>query len=559
MSIRSAYYEDFPETSFEDMETTFGRGNLNSGPVGSSNSPLGHPHGILPTPTSASSGGTTFSNSKDKRLSVGSSSRTDEEPEEEEEDFLNDFQEFQGKRDDFDDAFKAFFNVKESDTDNIIERDFNEKLNLGPNKKASRLKQQKSMQELKPHRLKSISSFSKLPNSLSAGDLRIRPNASVRFKKSMPSLSSNFNGMIREEEESEGEFPTLKPPHKLLNNFEEAREDEEADDKDFVFDESLIQPQFLSKASESSPLKLSPSQYDIVRDDTLLTPRLHRRHRDWNGKDQLDSFKERRKSQGRRKTYNHQRPQTASRIQIIKQEIDQNTPIKNGRMYYNPKTMKWEGNEQILDKFRKLDSQDEKPLLIRARTSFSDPHLHLADRETEKAAKKSSGSKVSNNRRVVGKMMFDEENLKWVNIDKDDENDPFASVEDVAPLPSAPEEETLKLPNNKHLSPFLRSHSQLLPSSTSTLDRLNSAATTRYHSVGIARADNVHSDPQFHLNSKQIERFWHEENKWNRKVGAWFIMGDSDAESNDLTEISEIKDTRSFMYEIRNMVLNSTR
>ncbi|AQZ12727.1 BFA1 (YJR053W) [Zygosaccharomyces parabailii] len=557
MSIRPVNLEDFPETSFEDMETTFAKGNFNSERAGGSTSPMTHQHVVLPTPTSASSGGTTFSNAKGKRLSVGSSSRTDEEGEEEEEDFLNDFQEFQVKRDDFDDAFKTFFNMKSSDCNNFVEKQLDEKLKLGPTKRTSRLKQQQSMQELKNHQLRSSSSFSRLPNSLSAGDLRIRPNASVRFKKSMPSLSSNFNGMIREEDESE-DIPTLKPPHKLLNTFEEAREDDEAEDKDFVFDESLIQPQFLSKASESSPLKLSPSQYDIVRDDTLLTPRLHRRHRDWNSKDQLDSFKEHRKSQGGRKSYSHQRPQTASRIQIIKQEIDQNTPIKNGRMYYNPKTMKWEGNEQVLEKFRKLDSQDEKPLLIRARTSISEPQLQSADWEIEKSTK-ASKCKPSSNRRVVGKMMFDEENLKWVSVEKDDEIDPFANIEDVAPLPNAPEEETIKLPNGKHLSPFLRSHSQLLPSNASALDRLNSSATTRYHSMGVTKAGNGHSDPQFYLNSKQLERFWHEENKWNRKVGAWFLMGDSDAQPEELTELNEINDTRSFMYEIRNMVLNSTR
>ncbi|GAV50772.1 hypothetical protein ZYGR_0Z01950 [Zygosaccharomyces rouxii] len=602
MSIRPVNLDEFPETSFEDMESTFGKINTNQDQEPAPVSPLGRNHGVLPTPSSASSNGTTFSISKGKRLSVGSSSRTDEEGEEDEDDFLNDFQEFQGKKDDIDDAFKTYFNLNDNDNntnnnnndnnnkDNSGPRkrksidfikDFDEKLNLRSSRGSSRLRQRQSMMELKPH-LKPSSSFSRIPNSLSAGDLRIRPNASVRFKKSMPALS-NFNGMIREEDELEDDLPTLKRPQRFLDNFEEAREEEEQDDKDFVFDESLIQPQFLNRAPES-PLRLSPSQYDIIRDDTLLTPRLHRRHRDWNSKDQLDSFKERRKSEQqqqhqqkqRRKGYHHHnRPQTASRIQIIKQEIDQNTPIKNGSMYYNPKTMKWEGNEHILDKFNKLESQDEKPLLIRARTSAQEPLNSATDgSHIEKISKRNSnrGKSKQSHQRIVGKMMFDEENLKWVNIDEDEEDaDPFANVEDIAPLPTAPgfdgahDENTLKAPSsgannngNKHISPFLRSHSQILPSGANSLDRLNSSATTRYHSVGFTRSDNT--NPQFQLNSRQLEKFWHEENKWNRKVGAWFIMGDSsDAQPGDLTDFNEVKNPRSFMYEIRNMVLNSTR
>lgn len=603
--------DEFPETSFEDMESTFGKINGNEGREPAPGSPLGRNHVILPTPSSVSSNGTTFSNSKDKRLSVGSSSRTDEEGEEDEEDFLNDFEEFQGKKDNIDDAFKTYFNLNDNNNKNYtndksknndksnknninddndnnelykrkntdLSRDIDEKLNLRSSRRSHRLKQQQSMMELKPH-LKPSTSFSRIPNSLSAGDLRIRPNASVRFKKSMPALS-NFNDTIREEDEVKHDLPTLKRPQRFLDNFEESGEEEEPDDKDFVFDESLIQPQFLNKASES-PLRLSPSQYDIIRDDTLLTPRLHRRHRDWNSKDQLDSFKERRKSQQhqqqqRRKSYLHNhnhRPQTSSRIQIIKQEIDQNTPIKNGRMYYNPKTMKWEGNEHILDKFNKVESQDEKPLLIKTRTSAQEPlnsATEASDIEnTSKRASNRINNKQSHNR-IVGKMMFDEENLKWVNINENEEEDPFANIEDVVPPPATTDfddtlgENTLKAPssrininNNKHISPFLRSHSQLLPSGASSLDRLNSSATTRYHSVGFTRSDN--SDPQFQLNSRQLEKFWHEENKWNRKVGAWFIMGDSsDAQPADFTDSNEVKNPRSFMYEIRNMVLNSTR
>lgn len=578
MSIRPIKFEELPETSFEDMDTTFAKDMTKNVQPNNRSSPLSRRPHTVPTPpvSTTSSDGTTFSRSGDRYYGENRTEE-EEEDEEDEENFLNDFKEFQTRKEDFDDALRTFLTLRGTSSSSAGARqsdygsDSNElaamlskRLSIGSKKRPMALRQPRSMMELKS-RPRSSGGSSQMPNSLSAGDLRVQSNNTVRFKKSMPSLS-NYNHTIEEEEEDEeeeeederrpwrhskgGPLPDWQRNQKSnLNEFIEGEEEEEDGDRDFIFDENLIQPQFLNKTSDASPLKLSPSQYEIVRDDALLTPRLHKRHRDWNAGEQLDSFKEPAPLLSRRRSTKN--PSIKSRIKIIKQEIDHNTPIKNGRMYYNPKTMKWEGNEQILDKFTKLDSIDKKPLLIKSISQPIHPTRH--DSFSKATTEKSKTTKRIRNPRVVGKMMFDDENLRWVSVNgNDDEQDLFAGIKDVkSAFPGSPNS-TLK--GKSHVSPFLRSHSQLLPSTGDDYvgDRLNS---TRYHSVGTSNRDTG-TDPVFQMSSKLLEKFCHEENRWNRKVGAWFLLGNKEMKS---PEVSKEENSKSYMFEIRNMVINSTR
>lgn len=563
MSIRPINLDELPETSFEDLDTTFTRDLGQRAVPENKRSPLSRQPPVAQTPTSStSSDGTIFSHPKEK-LSRGSKTEEEEEEVEEEDEFLNDFQEFQDRKDDFDDALKTYFKLrgssgslgpKQSATHSKeLTREFSNRLRIGSKTRPPALRQPRSMMELKT-RPRSSGGSEQMPNSLSTGDLRIQSNSTVRFKKSMPTLS-NFNPTIEEEEED------LTLPNRVdtrgshgrqyLNDYIEGVEDEEADDdKDFIFDERLIRPQFLSKQSEESPLKLSPSQYEIVRDDTLLTPRLHKRYREWNAKDRLDIFKEDVPALPRRRPAKS--TTAASRIKTIKQEIDHNTPIKNGRMYYNPKTLKWEGNEQILDRFTKLDAIDKKPLLIKSKSQLdgaTDQDAGLTKPTVVKSGKRPKKP------RIVGKMMFDDENLRWVNVHgDDDERDPFAGIKDLPPSINNSQEGSLRTKHN--VSPFLRSHSQLLPSSGDNMaDRLNSSATTRYHSMGVTARESSR-DPTFQLSSRLLERFCHEENRWNRKVGGWFLLGNKES---GLESRSKSDTHKSYMFEIRNMVINSTR
>lgn len=566
MSIRPINLDELPETSFEDMDTTFAKDFGKKTMPENRGSPLSRQPVAAPTPTlSTSSDGTIFSHPK-KKFSHGSKTEEDEEEVEEEEEFLNDFQEFQDKKDDFDDALKTYFRLRGSSASlaqkpsvsrsnsNDLANEFSKRMSIGAKKRRPALRQPRSMMELKL-RPRSNGDATQMPNSLSTGDLRVQSNSTVRFKKSMPALT-NFSPTIEEEEE---EFPLPKSGasngafrNQYMDDFieESEEQEEEDDDKDFVFDERLIQPQFLNRPSEESPLKLSPSQYEIVRDDALLTPRLHKRYRDWNTKNHLDSFKEQAPTLSRRRSAKN--PTAASRIKTIKQEIDHNTPIKNGRMYYNPKTMKWEGNEQVLDRFTKLDAIDKKPLLIKSKSQINETAAHdegLAKPSTMKPAKRLKKP------RIVGKMMFDDENLRWVSVHgEDEEQDPFAGIKDVAPVTKSSPNAASK--SKQYISPFLRSHSQLLPSTADNIaDRLNSSATTRYHSVGVSARENAR-DPTFQLGSRLLEKFCHEENRWNRKVGGWFLLGNKDT---DLEIRSKNDKCKSHMFEIRNMVMNSTR
>lgn len=555
MSIRPINLDELPETSFEDMDTTFTRDHEKKTVPDSRRSPLSRQPLVAPTPTSStSSGGTIFSHPKEK-LSRGSKTEEDEEEVEEEDEFLNDFQEFQDRKDDFDDALKTYFKLRGSSASlalkpdvsrpdsNELAREFSKRLNIGSKKRPPALRQPRSMMELKTR----PRSNGEMPNSLSTGDLRVQSNSTVRFKKSMPTLS-NFNPTIEEEEE---DFALPNQVGKYGNRFrndlmETNREEDEDDDKDFVFDERLIQPQFLNRPSEESPLKLSPSQYEIVRDDALLTPRLHKRYRDWNAKNHLDSFKEQVPALSRRRSARN--TTAASRIKTIKQEIDHNTPIKNGRMYYNPKTMKWEGNEQVLDKFTNLDAIDKKPLLIKSKSQLNETTTQEPGLTKPSMIKPTKRLKKP---RIIGKMMFDDENLRWVSVHGDDEEqDPFAGIKDIEPVIS-------NSPKTKHyISPFLRSQSQLLPSTGDNIvDRLNSSATTRYHSMGVTNRE-IAREPAFQLSSRLLEKFCHEENRWNRKVGGWFLLGNKDSESESRNKNEKCQ---SHMFEIRNMVMNSTR
>ena len=630
MSIRPMDLEDFPETSFEDLDTTLNRQPKLKGPHHEL-SPLGRYHRNPPansTPSmTTSSDGTTFSNGVG-RDSEGSKSEDEEHDDDDDDDFLNDFKEFQNRKDDFDDALRLHFNLygesptlyennvgknhreyiaeeieqdrddddEEDDTEldeaETVENYYGTNGDFAMNKLANRLhtklrvsgqlKQPRSMMELKPQTFRNGSVA--LRNSQSSGNLRQRTNSMVRFKKSMPSLS-RFNPTIDEGEdiypnEYEDDIPgnrgdlmgkrSRRNNFNYFNNFQED-DNETASDQDFQFDKNLVQPQFLSAKSKNVvPIKLLPSQYDIVRDDTLLTPRLHRRNKEWNSKSQLNNFKE-----GKTKSSKHS---AVSRIKIIKQEIDHNTPIKEGHMYYNPKTMRWEGNEKILEKFLMVDSKEKKPLLIRTRSQRPPQLNHIAEPLSYNIDLKSSASQnlaninnsdryrrpSSKNPRIVGKMMFDDENLRWINMDKNvDLMDPFKNIPDIV-IPQKGSLESLR--SKESNSPFLRSKSQQIGRATKSNDRHRGSNSTRFHSIGISNSDSKanNNEGTFRLSADLLERFYHEENKWNKKVGSWIILNDKGSirdlkDNNDIMSGNRNKNGDKYMYEIRTMVMNSSR
>ena len=67
----------------------------------------------------------------------------------------------------------------------------------------------------------------------------------------------------------------------------------------------------------------------------------------------------------------------------------------------------------------------------------------------------------------------------------------------------------------------------------------------------------------FHLSSRALEKFYHEENRWCKKLAPWFIPQDETIISVDeetiMDESTVSSKRKSYMYEIRNMVINSTK
>ena len=585
--------ESFPETSFEDVETTFTPNHLTRSQQSSPENH--HIHDILP-PSTASSESTTFSNSKEKY-----STYTESEGAEEDDELLDDFEEFKDKND-YGDIMRSHFGLnafnrgtlrgncrdisttgffkqneeeeeEEDDDDDDggkeegdlvgLRKQFESRLSLESKNSARNtaldrevpnlrlnlrpLRKPKSMLQLKRQsrdssELPSISgnrpkSTGNLPTSKSVTNLRpTKGLQGIRYKKSMPLLSRyNRHDLIPEEdEETDKAYREDSGDEDYENDFE----------GDFHFNKGLMQPQFLMKEDLDATLKLSPSQYTITRDDTLLTPQLRQREKRWNEAQQLDSFREKGPPRRKKKSkllFKQGNISAGRRLKTIKQEIDHNTPMKKGNMVYNPQKLTWEGNEKILNKFQDAEIANKKALLITKKRAASVSPFSAGNEKVDTEAD-------TRNRKIVGKMMFDEQNLRWVSIDGN-EKDPFDGIQDFVPSKSVVK------PLSHGDIKSQRSQSQLITSRDTKDDRLLSSGTTRFHSLG---ATFTGSDPAFNINSKLLEKFYHEENKWSRKVGGWFILGDKKSGSSHEDDLSEMKND-GYMYEIRNMVISSAR
>lgn len=561
-----------PETSFEELNTTLSRFQSHETLTLEKNAPPLGTSTYIPTPSSigTSETGTVFSNSAGAFWSNKQADDDQDMEVDQDDEFLNDFQEFQNKKDDFDDAIKTNFHLRNrcgttSFKNDAFAEEFDRKLSF---EDRPRLKQPRSMMELKPKR--------KLSNSVTSRNLRT--SNSVRFKKSMPNLAL-VNPAIREEEDDEEQdineqrmFGYKNDDHTQDTILAKFSSDDEGDFltgfeglRDEAIDETISsndkksaeQPPFLQKKSSSSlPLKISPAQYDIVKHDELLTPGLHRRQREWNTQQELDSFREKRPI----RHYSNQNVQLngPAKIKTIKQQIDHNTPMKKGSMIYNPKTMKWEGNENVLNKFSDVDTANKKALLIKNKLQRD------ADYKKQKYSDLQHSRATSRNQKVVGNMILDEQNLRWVSF-SEEEPDPFAGIPEIN-LP--PVGKTMKKCSS---SPFLRSQSQVnppFPSNDNNGGYQSTAAQARlrkYHSMRTLNSttNGPEVNSTFHLSSRALEKFYHEENRWCKKLAPWFIPQDETIISVDeetiMDESTVSSKRKSYMYEIRNMVINSTK
>ena len=251
-----------------------------------------------------------------------------------------------------------------------------------------------------------------------------------------------------------------------------------------------------------------------------------------------------------------------SRIQTIKQTIDSNNPntiskygyndnnVDDENVFYNPKTNQWvrKIDDDLVNRFNEININGKKRMISESKDQVY----------SLKNLKKRSHSRKPT---IVNNMVLDEKNQRWVSI-SGDEPDPFADIPDY-PLQSI---------SQKNSSTFLRSHSskyeELSPrKTTKNIPReyspVNHQMLRRNPSVRHSNNNNIAK--KYFIDSYTLEKFYHEENRWNKIVGSWFVARINEPDIRNKHDIhttnsnSTNQDRNSFMYEIRNMVMNSTR
>lgn len=178
-------------------------------------------------------------------------------------------------------------------------------------------------------------------------------------------------------------------------------------------------------------------------------------------------------------------------------------PYNNSKMKYNPVNKKWEGNDIELVKFENLNMP--KPLLI----SFNDFKNNMKDKK------------------IQGNMVYDPEQLKWINLNKDEDN----VFQDLSDLPE--------------LQIDKRSVSN---SPIKNIGRGASAFTQRTRSTNSNVSSNT-TNNEFEIPPKLIEKFHKEEIKLLKKVNYWFQQQNYDVIDSDFNH--------NYFWEIRKMVIDN--
>jgi cell cycle arrest protein BFA1 len=203
-------------------------------------------------------------------------------------------------------------------------------------------------------------------------------------------------------------------------------------------------------------------------------------------------------------------------------------------MKYNPATRTWEGNEIDLLRFENF----QKPSLIT-----------LNDVKDSIPSMRQKNSRLGyNNKETNSHMVFDVENLRWINTNEDNESifNEIADLEDVAP--TKPLQYSLSSPpilslkptalNNEFHSPITgRGPSQFTQRTTST----NTVSTS---------SENSHEVDEFILSDKLMERFLKEEMKLSKKINHWFRVDET-------YDFSPDGSNRDYYWEIRNMIMET--
>ena len=155
-----------------------------------------------------------------------------------------------------------------------------------------------------------------------------------------------------------------------------------------------------------------------------------------------------------------------------------------GEMSFNPKTLRWDGNEQVLRDFDAAVASSSRPALI---TNLSGPGPSTPV----------NGQSSATTPKVVGSMLFDPINMCWVHQLGDAfEEDPFAAIDELEKLDEEEGEGwgTIKV---NHPPSELGTSVGSLPG---PIHRLRTAASPA-RSLGRARANTHHTQSASELES----------------------------------------------------------
>ncbi|CCK68480.1 Bfa1p KNAG_0B00310 [Huiozyma naganishii CBS 8797] len=580
------------DSSFEELETSYTKEIGQRRPTGSIMKERIRQPQMEPTASSTtSSDATIFS---DGVHTQGYTNEDPTRPDDSGDQYLTKFKDFRFKTDNFDEAIKNQFSKvahpKSSPTrrSNEFAQQFHRMSSLQNNKKVgtystgrsnAELRHPRSMSELKINERHKTPEFTKssirirsqpsLKGSKSYGNLKSTSNGNfVRFKKSMPNLNPIGSPIVEVNDEYADEnienlddTVIIEPlnSYDYMKQFKESPMKDEnfdfADDQDFNFnfDDDALQPQFLANSVKR---RQSPKEYN------------KHEYLDTNEVGSLP-YRGNRNSSGPFRTGGDSNSPT-SRIRTIKQSIDDHIPTDNLESKSVPQK-RWVEDPHILNEFPDRDTIDANlpgnPFLIK-----NNQHRSISDSIDEGMLQYMKTRSNSNNPKVVGSMVFDEKNQRWVSVSGAD-SDPFSVINDQFDVPQISK-------GNRMLKKSSTATLRGQPSRRSLRDGLGIPIAGHRISVGKQFGDSdLEVDPNvnYTINSKTLEKFYHEENRWNKKVGAWFILrtGQLDHPDESFCSAGEIsddsldparrdvsstsKDSKDFMYEIRKMVLNSTR
>ncbi|RLV91254.1 Mitotic check point protein BFA1 [Spathaspora sp. JA1] len=314
----------------------------------------------------------------------------------------------------------------------------------------------------------------------------------IRTKHSMPVLRGNSMNSVKKFK-STMDFGTLKD----IKEGEDTDDEEEAELPEFNFNNNVIRkldriPSFYNNNSSAAKTQL------------------------------LNKYKEQ-SDKHKHKIKHHSSKSKLGTVKYLNNNSiisDPLYPTPKKTMKFNPTLNRWEGNEIDLMRFESVT----KPTLITYQELQSPKKVNRPPN-----------------------MVYDQENLRWVNMNHDDES-VFHDIPDLIEMkpyklnsPPGLKPSIQERQSPQRISPINRGTSQF------TQRTISSATTISKTKVEPEEQVQEQWRQEFHLSDKLIEKFQKEDIKIEKKVKRWFTNSD----------FGEDEFNRDYYWEIRKMVMEN--